>query len=421
MLLASILTLPLIYWVARHLHNERLALLSIFFLAISPWHILLSRWGLDQNLFPFAFTLAFALLLESIRSGPWMIAACILFGLCFYIYGPSYFIVPVVLGASTWLLLRRKLLSVRYALIGLGVFCLFVIPIGIFILVNGLGLDAVSLGPVTIPRMPSTPRFLSEVGGFREQVPLTLWSNLRAFLRLLVGQTDGLIYNAFEPFGYFYKVTFPLALIGIVLLFRKVEQEQNAKRDMFLAWILSSLAFGVLQPVNINRINIIFIPLIICTALAVDWLGTSRRSLYLLAIAGLTAGFVWFTIVYHGPGYRTLIDQKFHHGLLPAIKSAGSRSSGPVCITDKIDMAYIYVLFVEKPDPTSVLETIQYVEAAGPLRPVRSFGRYTFGWRNCSGIEPYTYVLTADEIPPRMGNRYDFEFFDTVVVYYPRP
>jgi hypothetical protein len=56
-----------------------------------------------------------------------------------------------------------------------------------------------------------------------------------------------------------------------------------------------------------------------------------------------------------------------------------------------------------------------------PLRQVASYGRYTFGTERCSAGLAYTYVLAADEIPPRLGNRYQYEFFDNYVVYYAKP
>ncbi len=421
MLVSGILTLPLVYGVARRIFTPRLGLLSMFFLAISPWHILLSRWGLDQNLLPFVFTLAIAALLASPQNGRWLIIACLLFGLCFYIYGPSYFIVPFVLGPSLWILFRRKLVDRGFLAAGIAAFCLMAISIAIFLLINSLRLSSLHVGAITIPRMPSTPRFLSQTGAIERSPGQALMGNLSSFLHILIGQTDGLIYNAFEPFGYFYKVTFPLALFGIVLLFRAQRREHDPAKTILLLWIAACLIFGVLQLVNINRINLIFIPLILCTALAIDWIGMRWRLLYPVSIVAFAAAFLWFSIAYHGPAYRAAIDHKFHKGLLPAIQYASSLSTGPVCVTDNIDMPYIFVLFAEQPELSSVLQTIQYGNPANDLFPVRSMTRYRFGAENCPSLEPPVYVWSTDEVPPHLGQRYHYQFFDEFVVYYPKP
>lgn len=420
-LISAILTLPLIYWVSKRIFGARPGLLAMLFLAVNPWHILLSRWGLDQNLLPFVFTLAFAMLLESLRHGIWIIPACVLFSLCFYIYGPSYFIVPFVLGVSIWAVLRGRLIRRKLILIGIALFALIAIPISIFLIINTLGFQSLKVGAVTIPRMPATPRFLTFAGSLQTHLLADLGYNLQLFVHLIVEQTDGLIYNAFEPFGYFYKVTFPIESFGILVLARAQASKSDPKKIMLLAWLAACSIFGVLQPVNINRINTIFIPLILCAALATDWLATNYRPLYIAALAGLAIGFVWFTIEYHGEQYRTMIDSKFHAGLLEAIQYASDKTPGPVCVTDKIDMPYIYVLFVEKPDPRMVMGTIRYIDSSNPLRPVLSMTRYTFGARNCDARLLPVYLLTTDEIPPRFGKRYDYQFFDQFVVYYPKP
>jgi len=226
--------------------------------------------------------------------------------------------------------------------------------------------------------------------------------------------------NAFEPYGYFYKITFPFALLGIVLLFKKQTFKSNIKTSIFLCWVISCLIFGILQPVNINRINIIFMPILICIAIALIWLGEKIKPVFPIAICGFFLAFIAFTIDYHGETYKEMADYKFHSGLLSALQYASTMSHGPICVTDKIDMPYIYVLFVEKPDPKSYLDSILYIDTTSPFRQVRSLLRYTFGKQNCFSGTQTVYVLTSNEIPPHLGNRYNYQFFDNFVVYYPK-
>lgn len=51
-------TLVLFFFLLKRLSSAKAALTGLFLLAISPWHILLSRWGLDSNPVPFFVLLA---------------------------------------------------------------------------------------------------------------------------------------------------------------------------------------------------------------------------------------------------------------------------------------------------------------------------------------------------------------------------
>jgi hypothetical protein len=90
MLLTGIATLPLVYLVGKEIEDEKLGLLAMFFIAVSPWHIILSRWSLESNLLPFVFLVGFVLLIKSIERNGLFPLACLFFGLCLYAYGTAY-------------------------------------------------------------------------------------------------------------------------------------------------------------------------------------------------------------------------------------------------------------------------------------------------------------------------------------------
>lgn len=47
------LTLPLFYGFLKRIQDRKLALTGLCLLAFNPWHLMLSRWGLEANLVPF--------------------------------------------------------------------------------------------------------------------------------------------------------------------------------------------------------------------------------------------------------------------------------------------------------------------------------------------------------------------------------
>ncbi len=420
MLLAGITSLPVMYFVATRTFNRRIGLLATFFLAISPWHILLSRWALESNLLPFVFLSAYACLLLGATRKLWFLAACILLGLGLYAYGTAYAVVPVFMVCVVLIMARRSLLRPWELALGVLLFSAVVVPIGLFLLVNSLGLSPIALGPVTIPRLPVQARFEAATVMGQADLVGSVAANFWTGLKLLVTESDGIIYNVVDPYGYFYRFSFPVALAGLGLLVYELRCKARIEHLFLLSWIGAALLLAILQPVNVNRFNMVFMPLLLCTAFAVGWLGNRFRPVLPASVLILLLAFAAFTFAYHGESYRQQIGQKFHAGLLPALRFAESQVDTGLCVTDEINMPYIFALFTAHTTPADYVGTVKYVDAQAPFRQVLSFDRYIFGTQNCMGATPYTYVLTTQEIPPRFGNRYSYEFFDKFVVYYPK-
>jgi len=421
MLIAGILTLPLAHFIGVRIFGRHLALVSTLFLGISPWHIILSRWGLESNVLPFVFTLGFASLLKAIRRPGWLVFASLVLGLSLYAYGTAFAAVPIFMLLAFAALTRKGLVGPRELVPAVFAFALVAAPIGIMLLVNALGLPSIALGPVTIPHSPVQPRYTATTVFSMTDAPRSIAANLWIALRLLITQSDGIVYNVADPYGYFYRFTFPLALLGIVLLVMRIRSEQRIEDILLGAWIGSSFAIAIFQQMNINRFNLIFIPLLFCTLLSLQWLNARVPGTLLFTVVLLLIGFVAFTIHYHGDSYRRAIGQRMNTGILAAIGFARDVSQHPICISGKISMPYIYALFSERTNPADFLATVVYVDPLQPLRRVRAFGRYRFGSPNCTSAEPYTYVWRSGERPPNLGKRYEYRFFDNFVVYFPRP
>ena len=160
-LLSALLTLPLVYYIAKKTLGQTFALLAMLLLAISPWHILMSRWGINENILPFVFVAGFVCLLRSTIKNYWLIVSAIFFALCIYAYGAMYVAISVFLFCAIPILIWSKRVRVRVLLAGLVVFLILVLPIFLFILVNAFGWDSIHLGIFTVPRLPAPARFLS--------------------------------------------------------------------------------------------------------------------------------------------------------------------------------------------------------------------------------------------------------------------
>jgi len=421
-LISGILTLPLVYWIAKRVVDRRFGLLAMFCIAISPWHILLSRWGLESNLLPFFFSLGFLFLLKTGDDWRWFLAANLCFGLCLYTYGTAYAAIPIFLGFATLVLLRAcatRTLSLRQLAAGFLVLGVVGAPIILFVLINLLKLDTLHLGPVSVPRLPVVSRFEGLGAMFQGDSTSAVQNYAAAFLNVMFFQDDFRSRNGFPPYGYFYGVTFLPALVGAGLFITNLKKSR-APTLLFLSWLLTAFILGVLQPVNINRINLIFIPLIASVAYLAYWLGQRYRFVLPTTLLAMLVAFGLFTRDYHGPAYHEEIGREFYEGLVPAIEFARGVGSGPVCVTNtKIYMPYIFVLFNEPVPPAQFIQQVEYVDPTEPLREVRALGRYTFGLENCQAAAETSFILFENEKFPFKGD-YRKKAFGNYIVYSPR-
>ncbi len=94
-LLFGLATITLLYIYVRRLYGPRPALLATFVLAISPWHVMLSRWALESNLLPFFLLLGATWLEKALRPGGCRLRPLSLlpFALALYAYGISELVI----------------------------------------------------------------------------------------------------------------------------------------------------------------------------------------------------------------------------------------------------------------------------------------------------------------------------------------
>ena len=398
MLLFGLMSLPIFYAVAKQTAGQRYGLIAMFLLAISPWHVLASRFGFEAHLLPFVFLVGFALMLKSSRENLWFIPAAATFALSLYSYAPAFAAVPLFLAGAIPVLLYTGRVKPMTLLIGLLLFSVIAAPIGLFILINTRDLETIQLGFLTIPRLPSQPRFAGQAAIFNESLLHSLKLNARQLASLLWHQTDHLPRNVVDPYGYFYTYTLPVAAVGALLVIPLRKLRSSPERLLILWWLAAAGSLGLLQSANINRINLVFMPLLLCTAMCLEWLARRSKGILTLGLCALLVGFAFFTRDYHGERQRELMGGPFYDGLLPALEFARQLSDNPICVTDEVYMPYIYVLFVEKMDPADYLPTMVYLDPHSENRLVRRLGRYRFGQRNCTNHSDGTvYVLDIPE------------------------
>ena len=428
MLLAGILSIPLMYFAGKKLFGEKFGLLAMFLIAISPWHIVNSRWAVESNILPFVFLAGFTLFLYSNQKNHGFLFASMFFAASLYAYGTAYVGVPIFLLLTLPVLIYTKQITIKQAITGLGVFFILILPIVLFIIVNTFQLNPIHIGPVTIPRLPVQARYEAMAAVFGNSPLRTMMENISIMLKLLWKQEDAFPWNYVKPFGYFYTITFPFALIGLFLTIPlKSSGEKKSRQWFVLAWMIASIVIGTIHPTNLTRLNFIFTPILFCIALFI--LELDKRIKYSLttSVLALSIGFVLFTQAYHGEEYQKRASAVFNSGIIPAIEFATEKSKSSICFTESTYVYYIYVLFTQKMHPSEYINHIEWLypdysnNPTDPARTPREIGRYHFRLADCSEDPDAAYILLLKESPPIENIKYKFKKFDKYIVYLPKP
>lgn len=255
----------LVYLVGKKLLDERFALALMALTAINPWHFMQSRWALDCNLFPHVFLLAFYLLLLGLERRGYLYLSMVFFGLTFYCYGVAvYSVIPFLTVYAVWCLWKKRL-KVREVLACVLIFGLVALPEILVMAINLFQWDTIETPLFTMSYFPGSVRGNDIL--FLNFSVAQLFRNIRAIVRCCFLQTPDHLHNALPAFGPLYHISIPFMIAGIVGFTRDMfrEKETGRKTRMLAMWgfLLTGVWVGMITfEVNVNRINIIFYPLI---------------------------------------------------------------------------------------------------------------------------------------------------------------
>lgn len=394
--------------------NRSAALIGLFLFAVCPWHIMMSRWGLECNLFPNVFLIGLYFLLRSLDSPRCYPVSLFVFALSLYAYGTAYMVVPVFLLFSAGYLLYHKKISWKMLGVSAAVFVVTAVPIGTFMIVNALGLEEINLGFMTIPRLVSG-RYNTTVTILGGNIFATMGANLLNLVKLIFIQNDGLIWNAIPAFGTLYLFSAPFLLLGFCCVLRRAARFLKVfhSQAFVLFMLIAALVLGAMSDLNINRANFVFLPLIVFLAEGVFFVQKyAKWSSYAILPVYLCAFFAFSG--YYFTDYRAQIGRAFFAGAGEAIQYASEQTDRTIYLSDKINAPYIIAMFYEKTDPNVFLDTVDYLDPDSECRYVLSFDRYVTGipaQEERKSEADAAYVLDVTEKESFDPERYDFKRF----------
>lgn len=255
----------LVYLVGRKLSDGRLALAVMALTAVNPWHFMQSRWALDCNLFPHVFLLAFWLLLLGLEKRRFLYLSMVCFGLTFYCYGIAvYSVIPFLVVYAVWCLWKRQL-KIRDVLLCILIFGVVALPEILVMAINMFHWDTIETPLFTMSYFPESIRSNDIL--FLNFTFAQLGRNILAAVKCCFLQMPDQLYNALPAFGPLYHISIPFMAVGVVGFTRKLIQEKEIGKKTRMLALWGFLFMGVWVgattfEVNVNRINIIFYPLI---------------------------------------------------------------------------------------------------------------------------------------------------------------
>lgn len=419
-LLVSLLGLATLYLFCREAFGKGPALAVLFFAAIDPWHIMQSRWALDCNLYPHFFLFGLYFLQKSLsgRRRLWLCVSMVMFGLCMYCYGIAIYTLPVFLVLACAYLLIKKRVRIGEALLALAVWLAVAWPFILVMAINFFQWDTIETPLFTLPYFAGSVRS-GDILFFSENVPAQLWQNAKALADAVIIQKPDLPWNSIGQFGSLYLFSLPFAFAGLVWLLKRLKTSDGAV--LLLLFFLTGIWCGLCtNNVNINRVNIIFYPMLCFTGLGLYAVGRCVPIPHLRPglAAGYLLAFCLFCGCYFGP-YAQQIEGYFLKDFGEAVASLKDSPAEKLYITGKSQgentayVSQVLTLFYHERDA----EYFQGKRELPGLLPYEE--RYTFANMEQLVIDPQenaAYVAAEEELDFFELDAYEMERYGNYYV-----
>ena len=387
--IAAILSLPAVYSLVRRLVDRKAALLSMLMLAICPWHIILSRWGLESNLTPAFLLFGLLFFVKGLEKPVYLVLSAFMYGLSLYCYATYWIYTPfIILLQYVYCFAKKKLKFNRYVVISAVVLAVMAAPLMLFLAINFGWIDEIRTPFFSIPKMlymRSGELSLDEKA-----------KKLELLKYIFVYQTDRTIWNSPTKYGLFYYISMPFALVGLGYCISRITRAVRTKAFcpelLLLVQLVVSLPQCLLIKANATKINIFFIPIVILAALGIYALEKITFRRFAAVIAAIYCVlFVGFER-YYFTDYVRESDAHFSRGLEQAFDYADSRGEH---VYFEEGTFYPKILFYAKTPVERFRETVVYEYYPAAYLTAYGFDKYSM-W-----ADPYhpednaAYVLSV--------------------------
>lgn len=377
-MLIGILSLFAIEEIVSKVADWKCSLLAMFLLAVSPWHIMLSRWALESNLVVGFLLFGLLFFIYGMEKQPFFILSAVFYGLSLYCYAAVWPIVPIIiLMQGLYLLYVHKTKITKYIVIAIVIFIMFAIPVILFYLVN------MDILPEIVTPWFSVPRLIyfrsSDVSA------LDIPEKFSALLQLLLTENDGCYWNSTAEFGLYYKYGLVFTVTGLAVCVKQTWKSLNGRTyhgyTFFMIQFLLAVVLGMLIHVNVNRINCIHTWVLIFMAIGIDQYIRLFKKIFPHVEVVITAlylvAFISFEHFYFTT-YADNISQYFKKGIEPAVLYAESQRDAGQTIHVGDSFNYEQILVFSTITPDEYKSSVEYTNYPAAFLDISQCQNYIF-------------------------------------------
>lgn len=429
----------------KRVKKDDVALLAALLLAISPWHVSLSRGAFEANLASFFIPFGLWAFYWGMVKPKWMVVAALSLGINLFTYHSARFFTPlVVLGAI--LIERKKLLVKRYKWpVIFFLFFLFLTGYTIFSGAGARGADVAIFNPTDNWRAVSERRYEAVLLNFPDSISRAFSNKVTYTARLFVHNfltylspaflflqgAGEATYGMIPGLGVLYLVEIVFIMAALISFVRK----PNRIVGFFLLWILigflpASLSKG--SGYAANRAAVVMPAIQVVSAygivVLIEYFKEKRLAFFSKKVCQgvitilLLASLVSFleSYVYHSPA---TVAPAMSYGWKEAINFVKEIENNydNIVISRAFSEPQIFVAFYSLTDPKIVQEEskdwLRYQEKGLPFLDQLGewhLGKYTFRDINFSVDQELSNVLIIGK--PR---EFSEDILPLKTIYYP--
>jgi len=406
-ILAGSMTIVLTYLLVKRLFNRKsLALLSALLLAISPWHLHLSRVESESNLAVMLVTLAVYFFFRALGGRHrLLILSGLSFALTYYSYHGNHLFTSLLVLTICGLFYKSIPRTTVSAIAAL----LFILVAGLIFSKTLFSANTTKLSgigifgdPTVVHSQIEQPRVLyHEPGSFTAKIvhnrlvfALERFSQnyLNSFSPrfLFISGGTNLAHNI-QNFGNMYMVEAPFLLLGVVYLIGQVAKQGKGRNryGLVLLWFLiAPVAASITKDApHTNRMFAVFPVLPIITAMGIVYLMDIlayniqlRKAMLFILVVGYSLNIMLYFERYyvHFP-QSAGIEWGYAHRQLVNLLDSDEYMDKHVIMSQPEASPYIFLALYSEYDPDQYQKTAsRYAPTDDAFVHVGSFGRYEF-------------------------------------------
>lgn len=389
------------------LNKEKYALFSSLFLAISPWHILLSRAAFEANVASFFVIFGIYLFLKSVQEKKWFIllsAASFVFSM--YTFNSTRVVSPILVVTLSIIFFKRLLLMKKQVFIALLLGIILLLPSVKFLfspqaslrfkevnIFSDSSVVATSNQEITNDNFAWWSRIIhNRRFGYGTEFLRHYFDNLNPIFLFIKG--DGNPKFSIQTVGQMYWWDIPFFIGGILFLIRKKEGYWH----VIPLWLILSIipAATARETPHALRVENALPTFQIITAygcvLVLNKIKKFKRLILSIIFFALFLNFSYF---YHDyfVHYARIFSGEWQYGYKDSIKYVDNvgKNYDQIDVTEDLGRPYIYYLYYLKIDPNY-------------FRKNSDIKRDAFGFVNVKGFGKYRFAMNLSEINNRNKN-----------------